>query len=125
MNPTASFITSALETTSSTEVHNVNGTHITYNFNGPVHYHGCCNIPGCPNYTSIAAPDSVTSDPWTGISNDAAGRLMDDRRAASSLGTSTMEAPIAPRHPSTPARKAGRIATYARRILTRLVRALS
>ncbi|KZP06087.1 hypothetical protein FIBSPDRAFT_876836 [Athelia psychrophila] len=125
MNPMASFSTNTSGMTSSAEVHNVNGAHITYNYNGPVHFHGCCNIPGCPNYTSIAAPDSVTSDPWTGISNDAAGRLMDDGRAVSSPGTSTMEAPIAPPHPSTPARKAGRIATYAKRILTRLVRALS
>ncbi|KZP06095.1 hypothetical protein FIBSPDRAFT_966732 [Athelia psychrophila] len=118
----ASFTTSA---SGSAEVHNVNGAHMTYNYNGPVHYHGCCNIPGCPNYTSIAAPNGDISGPWTGISDHAAGRPMGDGRAVSSPGTGTMEAPIAPPHLPTPARKAGRIATHAKRILTRLVRALS
>ncbi|KZP06109.1 hypothetical protein FIBSPDRAFT_1053732 [Athelia psychrophila] len=123
MNPMASFNTGAPGMASNAEVHNVNGAHITNNYNGPVHYHSCCSIHGCPNYTSIATPSSVIADPLS-VSDDTAGLPVGDSQTVSSPGTSAMEVPITPPNFPIPVRKTGRIIANAKHILSRLIRAL-
>ncbi|KZP06080.1 hypothetical protein FIBSPDRAFT_876825 [Athelia psychrophila] len=125
MDPVTSFSTNAPNTNGGMDVCNVVGSHTTYNYNGPVHYHSYCSIHGCPNHTPITTPNSVTPDPLAGVGEDTAELPVSDGRAVSSSGISVMEAPIDITGPPTPLRRAGRIIANANLILTRLIRALS